>query len=148
MNIAKPTLLLCGLVTLATLSLEVAAQAARGPVRGGVAVESRHYRSHAPQPRTRVGVGLYFGTPVYGPWWYAPPPVYYYPHPYPYPYPYAYPPAVMSPPVYIERGDAQAPAAPSEPYYWYYCAEADAYYPYVNECPGGWKQVVPHPPKP
>ena len=26
---------------------------------------------------------------------------------------------------------------------WYYCNDAKAYYPYVRECPSGWKQVVP-----
>lgn len=39
----------------------------------------------------------------------------------------------QSPPVYIQQ----------EPYYWYYCTSAQAYYPYVQQCPGGWLKVVP-----
>ena len=33
--------------------------------------------------------------------------------------------------------------APSVPQYWYYCASANAYYPYVAQCPEGWQTVVP-----
>jgi len=29
------------------------------------------------------------------------------------------------------------------PQYWYYCASAGAYYPYVSACPEGWTPVVP-----
>lgn len=50
-----------------------------------------------------------------------------YPAPvYPYSDPYV-PPAVVTP----SAG------------YWNYCASANAYYPYVTQCPEGWKQVVP-----
>ena len=79
------------------------------------------------------GLGLgYYGWPYYSPY-------------------YAYPPAVVtvpaSPPVYIEQGGGQ-PAPQSQSNYWYYCADAQAYYPYVKECPGGWQQVSPQPPPP
>ncbi len=82
----------------------------------------RHHRVffHRPccfGPRVFVGVGV--GVPFF--------------------YPYAYP--VYSPPLVVES------AAPTyvqpEPHYWYYCQGAQAYYPYVKECPGGWLQVVP-----
>jgi hypothetical protein len=55
--------------------------------------------------------------------------------------PYPDPPVVMapSPQVYI------APPPPP-PHYWYYCDAAQAYYPYVQHCPGGWRQVLPTPP--
>jgi FKBP-type peptidyl-prolyl cis-trans isomerase FkpA len=33
----------------------------------------------------------------------------------------------------------QSGQAPS----WYYCDDTKAYYPYVRECPSGWRQVVP-----
>jgi hypothetical protein len=36
---------------------------------------------------------------------------------------------------------------PPPPHYWYYCDAAQAYYPYVHQCPGGWRQVVPTPPR-
>ena len=95
-----------------------------------------------------VSFGFVFGPPVYyGPRYYAP---YYGPRYYPYgPY-YAYPPypvveaAPAAPPVYVERESAQsAPALPAG--YWYYCAESQAYYPNVKQCPGGWQQVPPQP---
>jgi hypothetical protein len=52
--------------------------------------------------------------------------------------------------VYIEQGGGQAAPAPQQTQanYWYYCAESQAYYPYVKECPGGWQQVEPQPPAP
>jgi hypothetical protein len=75
----------------------------------------------------------------------APPPFWYYPRPH-----YYYPPLAAvpsSPPVYIEQGAAQPetppPAAVSD---WFYCSEAQAYYPYVAACPGGWQRVAPQPP--
>ena len=90
--------------------------------------------------------GLYIGGPGY---WYSP---YYYP---PYP-PYGYPPVVVAPaapPVYIEQdGAASAPSqppsqaqSPAQANWWYYCAEAKAYYPYVKECAAGWQRVAPQP---
>jgi hypothetical protein len=45
----------------------------------------------------------------------------------------AYPPVVVQP-------------SPSQPQYWYYCDEAKSYYPYVAQCPGGWRAVSPTPP--
>ena len=50
-----------------------------------------------------------------------------------------YPPVVMAPPpqVFVE---------PTPPQYWYYCDAAQAYYPYVQECPGAWRPVWPTPP--
>jgi hypothetical protein len=91
--------------------------------------------AHGPHAR----FGFYFGAPLYGPWYY-PPPAYYPP----------YAPVYQSPPVYVERGDvpaapAAAPAPPQQSY-WYFCAASQAYYPYVNECPGGWQRVTPRPP--
>lgn len=79
--------------------------------------------------------GLIIGVP-WGPWYYPPP--------------YYYPPLVVErqvPQVYIEQ--TQEPAAPlaaAPANYWYYCAAARAYYPYVKECTGGWQKVLPQPP--
>ena len=84
-----------------------------------------------------VRFGVFIGAPVY---WY-PPPYYYYP-------PY-YPPVVAvpsSPPVYIEQVNARPAPAQSQANWWYYCADAKAYYPYVKQCPGGWQRVAPQPP--
>jgi hypothetical protein len=75
-----------------------------------------HHRLRGP----RVHVGLGLGT-VWGSYW---------PHE-------AYPPVVVAPPPVVVQ--------PS-PHYWYYCDAAQAYYPYVQHCPGGWRQVLPTPP--
>ena len=84
--------------------------------------------------RYRGSVGVVIG-PYWGPWYY-PPPQYY------------YPPVVIErtpPSVYIEQPPALevAPAAPAS--YWYFCREANSYYPYVKECPAGWHKVLPQP---
>lgn len=90
----------------------------------------------------------FFGYPYYAPYYgYGP-----YAYPYPaYGYPaYAYPPAVLtapsSPPTYIERGAPDQTAEPAQSAYWYYCRDANGYYPYVKQCPGGWERVAPQPP--
>lgn len=62
------------------------------------------------------------------------------------PFPYSAPPPVIirqDPPVYIQQDDQS-----QQPYYWYYCEQSQAYYPYVQECPGGWRTVVPPPAPP
>lgn len=93
--------------------------------------------------RGRVHFGLYFGAPLGWPDDYDGP-RYYYP-----PYPAYYPPRVVvvpaEPPVYIQRSPAE-PASSAQPYYWYYCRDSGAYYPYVKQCPGGWQRVAPQPP--
>ena len=95
--------------------------------------------------RGHHGGGGHFGVMIGIPWgpWYYPPPYYYPPY---------YSPVVVQqqPQVYIEQ--QQVPAAPAESAatapsnYWYYCASAKGYYPYVKECPGGWQKVLPQPP--
>jgi len=51
-------------------------------------------------------------------------------------------PAVQPQPVYVQP---QPEVAPVPNQYWYFCSEADAYYPYVSSCPGGWKAVLATP---
>src|SRR5712691_5255990 len=89
-----------------------------------------HHRSH-------VFVGFNFGFPVWGAPYYAPP--YYYPAPVY--YPVYYPVAPAAPPVYVERSEP----APQQQGMWYYCEQTRGYYPYVTECPGGWRAVPPAP---
>ncbi|WP_226418109.1 hypothetical protein [Dechloromonas denitrificans] len=67
-----------------------------------------------------------------------------------YPPPFYYPPQVIvvrpsPPPVYVEQYEAPAEPAAAAQQYWYYCAAAKGYYPYVQECPGGWQKVLPQP---
>ena len=49
------------------------------------------------------------------------------------------------PTVYVERERAatEAPPAPAAEQWWYWCASARGYYPYVGACPEGWQRVVP-----
>jgi len=120
------------------------------------------YRGHGGFGGPRVGV--FIGAPIvpfyYGPRYYYPPPVYY----------YDYPPVVRvvpAPPVvYVERGDAQAPAPdyvppPSAPQpqppvqsaqpqaaqgpEWFFCNDSNTYYPYVRECASPWQRVPAQP---
>ncbi len=103
------------------------------------AAADRHHGGHG---HGHPGFGFYFGVPAF-------PRSYYYPYD-PFYYPY-YPPAVVTvpsePPVYIER---ERPAPQSQQFpegYWYYCSNPEGYYPYIKECPGGWRQVDPIPPR-
>jgi hypothetical protein len=76
-------------------------------------------------PRVVVGPPVVFGPPVV---WARP-----------YPYSYGRSVVVESPPTYVH----QDPAASG---HWYYCQSPQGYYPYVQQCPGGWLQVAPTPP--
>ena len=53
----------------------------------------------------------------------------------------SYPPVVMAP-----SPQVSVEPSPLPPQYWYYCDAAQAYYPYVQECPGEWRPVLPTPP--
>jgi len=82
---------------------------------------------------SRVFVGGFVGPVWWGPAWY----------PYPYPYPVTY----AAPPVIQQEAPTYAPPA-SSGQYWYYCPDSNTYYPYTQQCPTGWLQVVPSPPAP
>ena len=68
-------------------------------------------------------------------------------------YPYYYPPSVIPAPMpepstYIEEdesyGEDNVRYGSSRPaYYWYRCDNPSGYYPYIKECPAGWRRVVP-----
>jgi hypothetical protein len=72
-------------------------------------------------PRVAIGIGL-------GPFW----------------APYAAP-VIVPPPVAVTPAPSVAvpPAAP--PSSWYYCDNPRGYYPYVSQCPSGWRAVSPAP---
>lgn len=105
-------------------------------------------------------VGIYLGVPFGLGYGYSPYSYYraapYYGAPYYYsPAPAYYPPVQTAPVIYTERSDSSQistqkvsanSASATQGSWWYYCADAKAYYPYVNQCPGGWLRVVPQPP--
>jgi hypothetical protein len=81
----------------------------------------------------------------YSGWWWIVGGVYYwYPAPvYPYPDPYV-PSSTME-----RQPDAGSPvSAASQAGTWYYCDSAKAYYPYVSDCPSGWRPVPAAPAAP
>ena len=110
-----------------------------------VGFNARHY----PHP--------YYGAPYYGapyyrtPVYYPPVPTYYPPVPAYYP---VTPPVQPAPVMYTEQRvvsqmDTQKvpinTAQATQGSWWYYCIDAKTYYPYVNQCPGGWMRVSPQP---
>ena len=118
---------------------------------GNLALANGYHHSHF---YPRVGVGVYFGPgfgwPGYYPGYY---PSYYNPPYGAYNYaPYYDAPVVAAsagPTMYVEQGNQNSPqaAAPLDSGYWYYCDQTQGYYPYVKECPGGWRKVAPQPPR-
>ncbi|MDP3609347.1 MAG: hypothetical protein Q8R74_09780 [Methylophilus sp.] len=103
-------------------------------------------------------VGIYLGAPIgfrdgYYPYSYYGAPYYGVPY-YSSPVPAYYPPVQPAPMIYTEQSDRpqiRIQAAPknsaqdAQESWWYYCVDAKAYYPYVNQCPGGWLRVAPQP---
>lgn len=77
----------------------------------------------------------------FGWWWIAAGSWYFYPAPiYPYSSQYA------APPIIIEREAEPITAVPPAEAVWYYCASSRSYYPYVSDCPEGWR-IVPAQPR-
>ncbi len=116
----------CGVIIVA-LVLGNAGLALAWPGHGG--------GGHLARVRVFVGTSVFVGPVWWGPAWY--------PYPYPYPYPVTYP----APTVVQQEAPTYAPPATTAQY-WYYCPDSKAYYPYIQQCPSGWLQVVPSPPAP
>lgn len=66
-------------------------------------------------------------------WWIVGGVRYYYPAPV-YPYPNPYRPPLLVPP-------------PAATLYWYHCSYPAGYYPYILQCPGGWRRVPANVPR-
>ena len=117
------------------LALLILLGAAASPMAWADHARNRgHHGHHGHHLGGYVGAGVYLGMPWPG-YYHAYPP-YYYP-------PYAYAPAVVvppAPPVYIEKEPVVETPAPA---YWYFCSSPEGYYPYVKECPAGWRKVAP-----
>jgi hypothetical protein len=92
--------------------------------------------------------GYYHGR--LGWWWVAGGAWYWYSTPvYPYPVQDA-PPVVVTAPVVVAPAvpaPVEETASPPPAQVWYYCKAAKQYYPYISECPGGWKTVPAKPPQ-
>lgn len=113
-----------------------------GAVASDVALAGRGHSGHFGHSGGAVRSGqhghrahgrVFLAAPVIAPLYF--PPLGYYAAPLP-----------ATPPVYIEQDPV--PPKPEQPYYWYYCADSKTYYPYVDDCAGGWQQVVPETPPP
>ena len=87
----------------------------------------RHVAGHGGHFHGRV----FIGGVLYAPFYYLPPPYY---------APYYYSPPAQ----HFEPYPLPSVAQPS---YLYYCPEPDAYYPDVEQCPGGWERRVAPPPR-
>lgn len=114
----------------------------------GAAVSESAMAQHHGGVRFGVNIGIPLFGPGYYPGPYYPYPAYAYPPAYTYPAPgYGYPgPAVAPSAPYAEQGYPQAAPAPAQPQGdWYYCPNSKSYYPYVNDCPGGWQRVPAQP---
>ena len=127
------------------IGVSLAALIASAP---GLAQHRGHHQKQHNHHRGGVQLGIVIGAPIA--WHYRPAyPVYHaYPSYYaPYAYaPYAYAPRVIvpaAPPVYVERQDVVVSGAGQDD--WYYCADSRTYYPYVQQCAGGWQRVTPYP---
>lgn len=87
-----------------------------------------HYRSYWGAGTVFIGA-TYYGWPGYA-----------------YPY-YPAPGAYVAPPAYYPQATEYVEQAPVAQGFWYFCAESRAYYPQVQDCPGGWQRVAPRPPQ-
>ena len=108
------------LAAVLTLALPLCADAGGRSGRSHSSSSGKHHshKHHHGGGAVFVGAGFYYAYPYY----YGYPP-YYYPYPDP-------------------NGVPLYPPAPVDPY-WYYCRAANAYYPYVDNCPGGWERYLP-----
>ncbi|WP_431825598.1 hypothetical protein [Burkholderia sp. F1] len=85
-----------------------------------------HHGFHHSRVHVFVGSGFGFGYPFGYPWYYYPPEVVAVP---------------TSPPQYIEQADEVMQQSS-----WYRCDQPEGFYPYVQTCPGGWREVPAQPP--
>lgn len=133
----------------------------------GLAVLAGIMLAAAPAAQAHRGV-YYYGPPHFahwhdgywnhgyyrgrlGWWWVTGGAWYWYSAPvYPYPDPYVPPVVVNTPAIPAVPATPPPPAevaSPAPAQVWYYCKAAKQYYPYVSECPGGWKTVPAEPPR-
>ena len=98
---------------LATVALLPVEADAGGKGGGRSSGGKSHAHRHHGGARVFIGAGVYYGWPYY----------YYYP--------------------YYNPADVLLYPPPHTDPYWYYCRAANAYYPYVQACAGGWERYLP-----
>ena len=118
-------MVLLGLLVALLVMSAAPAYAGRGGHGGGIGGHGGHGFGRGGHGfiRPRLGVSIWpYWDPYWAPYW----------------VPYNAPPVVVTPPppVYVQ------PVPPT----WYYCDNPQGYYPYVQQCPGGWRPVTPTPP--
>ncbi len=126
----------CVVIGMLVVASSLAVSANAAPRGGG-------YRAGVGWWGLALGLGLGWeagrlSAPYYAPVY----PVYYYPVPQYY-YPDIPPSVVIAAPPVVT-----APAATPAAANWYYCPSVKGYYPYVRECPEGWRVVPATPPAP
>lgn len=134
----KSLWLALALIVLPGLAPFAPAEAGPRPPRAGWRGDIRRFHEHDLQVwrRGRWHYGRHAGRA--GWWWIVGGLWYWYPaRVYPYPDPY-------TPPIVIQTAPSVQPQ-PQTPT-WYYCDNPAGYYPYVPECPSGWKAVPAYPP--
>lgn len=78
-------------------------------------------------------------------WWWVVAGTWFFYHEPVYPFPDPYTPSV----IVVRPPSADTPSnMPPPPQFWYFCASANSYYPYVASCPEGWKSVPATPSAP
>jgi len=151
----KRTLILAGAMMLGSFALLAPAVAdAHEWDRGGRVVDVHYYHHRGPDIRLwHSGYwnhGYYHGRlgwwwVVGGVWYFYTAPVYPYPDPYTPPVVVQAPPVVQTPPPAVVAAPPAVAPAPEPAQVWYYCKAKKQYYPYVTECPTGWKTVPAQP---
>jgi hypothetical protein len=109
-------------------------------VSGDVAARG-HGHGHGGYHHGHASVGVFIAAPLFLPRYFDAPFYDYY---------YYNPPLVSAPSApttYIQQRTA-GPSDDEGQGYWYYCGDPQGYYPYLQQCPGGWQQVSPTPPVP
>jgi hypothetical protein len=112
-----------------------------GIVVGDDVAARGHGYGHGGYHRGHARVGAFIAAPLFLPGYFDAPFYDYY---------FYNPPllnAPAAPTTYIQQG-AAPPSDEAGEGSWYYCADPQGYYPYVQQCPGGWQQVSPQPPAP
>jgi hypothetical protein len=123
-----------GIALLGMLAVLLVTSTVPGEARGGHGLHGFGHGFHRFGHGHHGFIGPRIGVSI-GPYWD------------PYLDPYGYPPVITpAPQVYIQPAPEAPGQPPPTPPSWYYCDDPQGYYPYVQQCPDGWRPVAPTPP--